>query len=245
MKLDRILRTLSLWDRLFPSRQRGLRHEVRFWQRWFRRKGGIWHEDYLRRLDPNRFIDDHVCMYIDPVAAEVVRILDVGAGPLTILGPKHPSKRLEITATDELAEEYDRLIKRFAVSPPIRTVYAPAEQLTDFFPQDSFDLAYARNSLDHSADPLRAIREMVAVVRPERYVLLEHFENEAEAENYIGLHQWNFLIVNGDLTIRNRGESFSVRDCLGDAATISARQDGRIVFAEILKRPRDAHSVDQ
>jgi SAM-dependent methyltransferase len=63
------------------------------------------------------------------------------------------------------------------VVPPVRTRRCDSERLLDMFEPDSFDVAYASNTLDHSYDPLRAIRQMIAVVRPGGIVLLQHFPN--------------------------------------------------------------------
>ena len=74
-------------------------------------------------------LDGHLAPYVDRVDGDHVRILDVGSGPLTKLGKTHPSKRLEITATDLLANDYDHLLAELGVLPPVRTVHADAERI--------------------------------------------------------------------------------------------------------------------
>jgi SAM-dependent methyltransferase len=123
----------------------------------------------------------------------VVKILDVGAGPLTSLGKKWGSREIAITAIDPHAKEYDALLARLGIEPACRTTVGSAEELSKFLPGSHFDLVHARNSMDHSKDPFQAIREMVKVVRPGKYVLLDHKIREGEAEEYWEYHQWNFF----------------------------------------------------
>ena len=63
----------------------------------------------------------------------------------------------------------------------------PAESLLERFVPDTFDLVFSRNALDHTSDPLRALQQMLAVVKPGHSVLLEVHENEADAERYGGM----------------------------------------------------------
>lgn len=142
-------------------------------------------------------------------------VLDVGSGPLTKLGKTHPSKRLDITATDLLANDYDRLLAGFDLVPPVRTVYADAERLVDQFGRDAFDIVHAQNCIDHTADPHQAIEQMIAVTRPGGYVVLYHAENEGQREGYNQLHQWNFTCENIAFVIRDRmGRTVNVTDRL-------------------------------
>jgi SAM-dependent methyltransferase len=133
-----------------------------------------------------------------------VDILDVGAGPLTILGKRHAGRQLRIVAVDPLAAEYDRILGKHGVTPPLRTIPGDAEQLSTQFGRDAFDLVYAENCIDHSYSPENAILEMVKVVRKDGFAVLKHSANEAEKEGYEGLHQWNLSQENGDFIISTR-----------------------------------------
>jgi SAM-dependent methyltransferase len=136
------------------------------------------------------------------------RILDVGAGPLTWLGKKHEGKSINITAIDPLADEYDRILEKYRIHPLVRTEKLAAENLMERFPADSFGLVFARNCIDHSFDPEKAILQMINVVETGGYVLLEHRPNEAENENYSGLHQWNFsMSPEGNFLISSKNDT--------------------------------------
>src|SRR5205823_466706 len=114
----------------------------------------------------------------------MVSLADVGAGPLTWLGKSWPGRTVKIAAVDPLAEHYNRLLGEFGITPPIRTERAEAERLLTALPADHFDLVHARNTLVHSYDPLTAIGQMVAVVKPGGYVVLQHRANEGQGAGY-------------------------------------------------------------
>src|SRR2546430_5369848 len=101
-RLRSILKDLLRTGRRMPpvDRSVALQEEIQFWRDWFLTGGLQWPYDFRERFDPDQPIQPYVAAYIDRLDAEYVRILDVGAGPLTKLGKTHPSKRLEITATD-------------------------------------------------------------------------------------------------------------------------------------------------
>jgi SAM-dependent methyltransferase len=145
-----------------------------------------------------------------------------GSGPLTKLGKKHSSKQLMITATDLLAYEYDRLLAELEIKPLVRTIYADAERLMEQFGQNAYDIVHGQNCIDHMADPLHAIEQMLAVSKPKGFVVLYHPENEGQREQYRQLHQWDFTCENGFFVIRDRyGRKTNVTKRLA-AAKLSA-----------------------
>ena len=224
------LRAGSAWEA-------GIEHEVKFWDKYFKTKGLDWPEDYQQRLDPTLPLSDYHRQFIDPLPVNPVRILDVGAGPLTVLGKVHPTKHLEIIPTDALANHYDRLFEKYSVIPPVRTQLSKAEDLTQLFPESSFDFINAQNCIDHSEDPVRAIQDMVKLVKPGCYVAMLHGENEAEAENYLGFHQWNFTIRDGAFVIFGKTETHNMTEELAAIATVeSHRDEGQLIAVSILKK---------
>ena len=176
--------------------------EVHWWDGNFQNEVVPNRKDYSRlRVDTP--LQERVVELL-PKDREIVQILDVGAGPLTHLGKTCPGKTVRITAVDPLAAEYDRMLQKYGIEPLVRTQKGDGERLTDHFTTNTFDLVYARNCIDHSYDPEKAILEMIAVARPGCFVLMEHHPNEAETVNYAGLHQWNFSVNDaGDFLIRS------------------------------------------
>jgi SAM-dependent methyltransferase len=154
----------------------------------------------------------------------VVRILDVGAGPLTTLGRHWEGHQIEIVAVDPLAEEYRALLKRLGISPPTETTLAHGEKLLEKFQPDQFDMAYSSNALDHSYDPVLAIGQMLKVVKPQGYVYLWHFANEGLTEAYQGLHQWNFDVRDNDFIIGDGRRHFSLAGEFGSSAKLQCER---------------------
>lgn len=228
-------RILSLTDRN-RTREERLRDELRFWNRWLQTKGLEWPEQFHARTNPDLPLAPLHRRFIDHLQQQEVRILDVGAGPLTTLGKKHPEKRLKIEAVDVLAESYDELLARHHIEPTVRTRFAEAEHLTRWFAEESFDFVHARNSLDHSADPLEAVRQILLVTKRGCYALLEHIENEAEKQHYLGLHQWNFTLVGRDLIVRGRKSLTNVSSELSALGDFQCSVEGDWIRASIRRR---------
>ena len=215
--------------------------EVDFWAGWLVGAPGTeqWASDREARLDPDTNIRDPlVRAELERSPAEEVSILDVGAGPVTWLGYRYPGKKLTIVPVDPLADEYDRLLRDAKLDPPIRTVCVAGEALAEHFGARRFDIAYATNSLDHSADPVTIISNMAAVVRPGGVVLLRHKRNEGDSARYGGLHQWNFDVVGDDLIVWNNAVRVNVGAALeGRAVTTAWISGGEVVARLVVSEP--------
>ena len=70
-----------------------------FWREWIRTHGSAWPDDYRFRLDPESVIQKDITQYLNGIGSRV-RILDVGAGPLTVVGKRWPGHDLELTAVE-------------------------------------------------------------------------------------------------------------------------------------------------
>ena len=215
--------------------------ETDFWADWLVGARGTeqWGWDREERLDPATEIRDPLVREeLERLGSDEVSILDVGAGPLTSLGYRFPGKTLTIVPVDPLADDYDRLLADAGMEPPIRTVAVAGEDLVERFGLRTFDIAYAANSLDHSADPLTIISNMVSVVRAGGMVLLRHKRNEGESARYGGLHQWNFDAVGGRLLLWNDAAEIDVGAALeGRAAATAWVSDSEVVARLVVRRP--------
>jgi SAM-dependent methyltransferase len=203
------------------GRRGALREEVEYWQHWLSTEGGKWAEEYRDRFDPSSEVADQALRGIlKSLPQERVSILDVGAGPVTTVGYRFPGKELSISAVDPLADEYDRLMAREGVRPPVRTEQAEGERLVERFGRDRYDIAYSRNALDHAVDPVLIIENMLGVVRREGYVVLRHVRNEAVNQAYIQLHQWNFDERDGRFLIWRPGHESDLTEALAGRAEV-------------------------
>lgn len=165
-----------------------------------------------RRLDDKVKLHKNVQNLIDIIDKEEISILDVGSGPMPFLG-KNSNKKLLFTAIDYLSHEYEKLYNKYNVHPSLKPIKCDASELNKMFNENQFDIVYARNSIDHTFDPIKCIQEMVKVSN--KYIILEHKLNEGIVENYQGLHQWNFFIKDSKFYISNKkGEEFCVNDFL-------------------------------
>jgi SAM-dependent methyltransferase len=215
----------------------GIAHEVQFWDRYFKTKGLDWPKDYQERLNPNSPLSEYHRQFVDQLPTESVQILDVGAGPLTVIGKTHPTKQLNITATDALASYYDKLLTKYQVVPPVQTQLCKAENLMQRYEANSFDFVNAQNAVDHSEEPIRVIEDMIRLVKPGCYVALRHGENEAELEDYLGFHQWNFTIQDEAFVIFSKTETYNMSKRLAAIATVeSHREEERVIVVSILKK---------
>jgi SAM-dependent methyltransferase len=196
-------------------------------------------ELYRQRMDPTSDLQEELKQLIAAPPDSVVRILDVGAGPFTTVGKQWEGRLVEITAVDPLAEGYAEILSRLGIRPPVGTVFAHGEKLLELFSPEYFDLAHASNALDHSYDPLLAIEQMLAVVKPGCHVYLWHFANEGITAGYRGLHQWNFDARQEDMVISDGRREYSLAQRFEDVATVHCRSDlcaGKPVVVAFLKK---------
>ena len=167
-------------------------------------------DKYLDRLNPNKRIEDCLKDLLINSPGDRIKILDIGAGPITKVGYKLDNKVVELHPIDPLAKVYNRILNNKNIHPPVKTIFGNVEKLSKQFGENEFDLIHASNSIDHTANPVKAIKEMHYVLKPYHYLYLNHFINEGEKNNYYGLHQWNFYYKNDSLFICNKTKDIEV-----------------------------------
>jgi len=219
---------LRLARPLWRVRRFALWTEVLFWWKWLRDERAV-----SELLDPQRPLGEDIVAIIDRLGVDRVRILDVGAGPLTTIGHRHPTAHVDLVACDVLAPSYARLLRRRGITPVVPTIYADAERLRATFDAATFDVVVAGNCVDHMAQPLRAIEQMLDVVRAGGSVLLVHFVDEGKKQDYTGLHAWNLREENGTLILANERERIDVGAHFAARAAVAARTKGDLVVAEL------------
>lgn len=209
-------RNYEIWKNELPS-------EVDFWKRWISKDGMPegWLKEQRQRFDPNTPLQEWIQDLLRAPIGATVRILDVGSGPATTIGKVWAERKVDITALDPLADDYNRLLREYKIKVPVQTQSCAGELVADFVEPDSFDLAYSVNALDHSHNPLKAVQGMVNSVKKGGWVVLEHYINEAEHEAYDGLHQWNFAKENGEFIIWNKQQRLMVRKNLNHSVKVN------------------------
>jgi len=199
--------------------KRGLPQEIAFWRMVFE-TGGPRPDVWRLKTDPHTPLQPWITRRLDAPEGSEVHLLDVGSGPLTLLGKVWPGRTVRITATDVLADEYNALIDEFGVQTPVRPIHCETERLTERFDPDTFDLVYAKNCIDHCYDPILCLTQMLLVVKPGCFVHLQHALNEGEQRSYNQLHQWNLCEREGRFIIWRPDYEVDVSTLLGDRAQI-------------------------
>ena len=224
---------LRLLRPLWRIRRLALLSELLFWDRWLgKRRSDPALAELLREDRP---VPQGLQRFVERAPAGRVRILEVGAGPIGAIGEVHPTRQVEVVPTDILADEYNRVLRRRGLRPRIPTLRADMERLAEQFGADAFDLVYAANCIDHTGDAPRAIEEMVRVLRPGGYLVMEHFEDEGAHQDYAGLHQWNLSLAEGRLALWNEARRYDVAEALAGRCEVEASSSGGQIHVEIRK----------
>lgn len=219
-----------LYDKL--ERGFGLLLERMFWRRCIA-SGGQRHKDWHKEvLAIDKELSSFHRQFIDDLPEEHIRILEVGSGPITVLGSKHPFKEISIVATDLLAKHYAPMLARQGITPQVKTIWADTERLNENFSVSSFDYVTANNCIDHCADPVKAIHQMLSIVKVGHSVTLRHRENEGQLQKYIGLHKWNFGFNQSTPILFNRNYQYDLSEItkIWGSMTVFPEQ-GHVVFA--------------
>ncbi len=218
----------TIWSSALPE-------ELRFWDYWLTTDDAEVAPSRQNRLRARErpLLDRLASSASDN---EQVRVLDVGAGPLTTLGTLINGRSAEVVAIDPLANQYTELLERAGIEPPIPTIHGEGENLVSQFGENAFHGVYCANALDHCYAPMQVFRQMVSVVKPGGLVEVLCFNNVGEMEQYQGLHQWNITIRDGRPTIWNKSAEIDVGSELeGLASPEGEINDANLVVIQIRK----------
>ncbi len=209
----------------------GRKFEIDFWTAWFETKGLQWKEEFSNRLKEDLLFQDCLVPYL-PDWPELT-VLDVGAGPLTLLGKVLPGRKLTIVAVDPLADIYDKILERNHIVPPVRTELCEAERLSEKFSARTFDLVFIQNALDHSYDPMKGIKQMLHVLKNNCWLIMSHDTNEAERANHVGFHQWNLCREDDKFIIWNKDIRIDVATALNSHAEITLHGEHYVLIKKM------------
>lgn len=190
----------------------GVADELAFWDNYIETKGNVYHQDYLFRTDPYSELQPEIRQLVKGV--EDPFIIDVGAGIMTYLGKCIDGKPVHILPLDALAVGYDEILKKHEVIPPIRTMLCDSESIMEYKGKFTPNLITARNTLDHSYDPIEAIVGMVCILDRKGVIYINNYKDTAIHCGWEGLHQWNFYLEKGCLVMESDGGKFNVNDIL-------------------------------
>lgn len=151
-----------------------------------------------------------------------VKIADIGAGAISMIGTVWPGVSIEMVASDWLGDEYMKLWEKRGVEPLVRIHREDMEHLS--YGDNTFDIVHCVNALDHTNNPHAAVLEMMRVCKPGGFVYLRHIKNEGENEEYSGFHQWNIEPAGDSLRIWGKNDEWIFPRAGGFKTTIKTEE---------------------
>ena len=197
----------------------GIAYEIAFWNSYMANEGGSYFFDFYRTVSGDRKfeLDDDIpqTMY-----GKEYSFIDVGSGPFSRCGVVSSVVILDAISVDPLAYVYNELKSKFKIDNGIKLINGFVELLDKQFAENSFDMVHMSNSLDHCFSPVDGIYQLLNVCKIGGKVVLRHHENEAQNENYKGLHQWNLSLNNPEKSfiVWRRGERIDICKVFEDYA---------------------------
>jgi SAM-dependent methyltransferase len=218
-------------------------------ERWSKRnshESGYWtdalaapdaQQRFGNRLDPEAEISGLALRRaVGEIDRDEVSILDVGSGPLSSVGKRYPGKKIAVTAVDALAESYVAALRKAEIEPLVPPAPVAGEDLLDYFGPESFDVTFMSNALDHTADPLLVIRNLIEVTKRDGRVALRHMKNEGESNGYFGIHLWNIECRDGRFVIWNREVTNDIASLFADSCEVECWVEGEKGVEVLIRR---------
>lgn len=210
----------------------GIASEVYFWIKSLATRHHI-ERACTERANPEKPFYQNALNVLDSPEGSKIEVLDVGSGPVTMLGYKAPEYHIKLTCIDPLADEYKNLYRQFEFFPPVEPIACSGEDLLKQFSQQSFDLVFSCNALDHASYPLKIIQNMCELLKEQGALYIIVHENEGEHAGYTGLHQWNFQHIDGEIILWNKEARYSLNEEL--------KPFGELHFIESTQQARELH----
>ncbi len=183
----------------------GVVEEIQWWWSWTLK---LKHEGKLENwanFKANKFPYEQ---YVDQFDKNhTLRILNIGCGPRSTMGEKSAHPKLEFTHMDPLSSAYNKLMILLN-APGTGDIVFGAVEVLDQLDLQKFNIISAKNCLDHAYDVPKGILKIINQMDDKGLIELEHYENEGEAQNYLGMHKWNIEIKEYKIHIWNQHEDF-------------------------------------
>lgn len=172
--------------------------EISFWEEAIAEKKIQWVENALNPATRKDAFPERLRPYIEN-SKRKLKLLDVGSGPVSPLVWGIEINLLDVVAIDPLADSYNNLLKKLNYSYPIKPIKCYGEDIMDIFDNESFDIVYCANALDHAISPKRCMDNMYNVLKKDGIIYLTGYIREGTHANWVGLHQHDLIPENGQL----------------------------------------------
>jgi GT2 family glycosyltransferase/glycosyltransferase involved in cell wall biosynthesis/SAM-dependent methyltransferase len=129
------------------------------------------------------------------------RVLDIGSGPLSMFAFGSHDGIIDLVAADPLADKYKELLDKYHYNLNYPLVKVLGEELSSQFGEQSFEIVWIHNALDHSKDPAIVLKQMAKVLKPGGYMYFQGWSREGTAEGWLGLHQHDIYLAPGNRLI--------------------------------------------
>ena len=182
----------------------GVSEEIQWWWEWILR---LRQDDKLANWGRMGEIHFPFDLYRSAFGdTKAVSCLNIGSGPRSDVGRRTAFKEITVMDMDPLAPAYN-IMADMLQFPRMSGIQFGAIEILDQLDLPKFDFIYAKNCLDHALDVPSGLSKMSSLLATPGAICLEHYENEAEHQNYLGFHKWNLELVDGAIRIWNRETS--------------------------------------
>lgn len=138
-----------------------------------------------KNLDPSKELIETIKKYIFQQNQHKLKILDVGSGPISVLGNRLNGLEIDLTCVDPLADYYREILDSIKVSLPYSLIKSCGENIKEVFFTNTYDIVFSRNALDHAMAPHKAIAAMLDVCKENGKCIIEVYLNEAINSRYL------------------------------------------------------------
>jgi 2-polyprenyl-3-methyl-5-hydroxy-6-metoxy-1,4-benzoquinol methylase len=186
--------------------------EIGYWDREMSLQGD-YPEDMKDRITPERMINIYPKCLLPlqkKITGRLPKVLDCGCGAVSMLNYGEENKTIQLTCSDPLAEEYQKLLKKYNYNIKYPMFTISGEKLTEALPENHFDISWIHNALDHSQSPAEVIKEMIKVTSYGGYIIICTWENEGTWEGFHGLHKHNLFFKDSGLFLQTLAGDFGI-----------------------------------
>ena len=195
--------------------------EILSWEQYYHRR----HKEYPTKPVFRRAQTRESILYaLDHLRSrEHIKCIEVGSGPDSQFYSDYflNNKNIEIVAVDPLAEFYKSLHRKYNSSDNIEIVAGYGEDLHTLFPQNSFDIVYSQNAIDHSQSPVDFLKNLYNILKPGGYLILHGYINEGSNQGWFGLHKWDIYVDDKDLLLTSQDKSINGFNMTKDMILVS------------------------